>query len=281
MRRLIITADDYGMCEVVDKAIDDCAAAGLLTSTNVIVNMEDLKSVETLRERHPQISVGMHWNVTAGKPVSVCPSLVNPKTGEFWKLKDFISRFKNGYLVKQELRNELTAQYETFKAMCGPADYWNVHMNSQLDFKIFPFFNSLALELGMNKTRSFRRVYITPSGIPGGLKGRIMEAVKKQVIDIWFGRIIPKTGTRMPDGRIMYFNSSDKTKNIHNVGRNVNWGGYNKTVELVIHPATVTDYPGFGTLTTERLAEWKMFTDNTTAAYFKQEHIELVNFDVI
>lgn len=41
MRRLIVTADDYGMCEVVDKAIDDCAEAGLLTSTNVIVNMED------------------------------------------------------------------------------------------------------------------------------------------------------------------------------------------------------------------------------------------------
>lgn len=41
MRRLIVTADDYGMCEVVDKAIDDCEEAGLLTSTNVIVNMED------------------------------------------------------------------------------------------------------------------------------------------------------------------------------------------------------------------------------------------------
>lgn len=71
MRRLIFTANDYGMCEVVDKAIDDCGGVGLLTSTNVIVNMEDLKAVETLRNCHPLISVGMHWHVTAGKPVSV------------------------------------------------------------------------------------------------------------------------------------------------------------------------------------------------------------------
>lgn len=280
MRKLIITADDYGMCKVVDEAIDDCAKAGLLTSTNVIVNMEDLQSVETLRSRHPQISVGMHWNVTAGKPISVCPSLVNPQTGEFYKVREFIKRFKNGKLNKKELRKELIAQYEIFKSMCGPADYWNVHMNSQLDFNTFPFFNDLAHELGINKTRSFRRVYIIPSGIPGGLKGKVIEAVKKIVINIWFGHIIPKTGTKMPDGRVMYFNSSDKTKNIHNVGRNINWQ-QNEILELVIHPATVSNYPGFGSLTTERLAEWKMFTDFATAAYFKQENIELVNFDAI
>ena len=56
---------------MVDKAIDDCGGVGLLTFTNVIVNMEGLKAVETLRNCHPHISVGMHWHVTAGKPVSV------------------------------------------------------------------------------------------------------------------------------------------------------------------------------------------------------------------
>ena len=40
MRKLIITADDYGMCQIVNDAIDDCIEAGLVTSTNVLVNME-------------------------------------------------------------------------------------------------------------------------------------------------------------------------------------------------------------------------------------------------
>ena len=53
MRYLIVTADDYGMCDVVNKAIDDCMAVGLVTTTNVIVNMDDLAPASTLRQRFP------------------------------------------------------------------------------------------------------------------------------------------------------------------------------------------------------------------------------------
>ena len=39
MKKLIITADDYGMSRAVNDAIDAGIAAGLITSTNVMVNM--------------------------------------------------------------------------------------------------------------------------------------------------------------------------------------------------------------------------------------------------
>lgn len=279
MKEFIITADDYGMCKPVDQAIDDCIDAGLLTSTNVIVNMEDLEAVKNLRERYPQISIGMHWNVTAGKPVTKCDTLIDPKTGCFWNVKDFISKYKKGALNKSQLREELIAQYEIFKSMCGEADYWNVHMNSSLDFKTFTFFNNLALELGINKTRSFRRVYISPKGL-SGCWNRLVELLKKVVMDIWFGYLIPKTGTKMPDGRMMYFNSYDKTRDIDNIGKNVKWGG-KQIVELVIHPATICDYPGFGTLTKERVSEWKMFTNPQTKQYLNMQGIQIVTFDAI
>lgn len=280
MKRIIITADDYGMCVPVDKAIDDCIEAGLLTSTNVIVNMEDLEAVKTIRQRYPQISIGMHWNVTKGKPISQCKTLINPQTGEFWGVKDFIQKYKNGSINKGEFREELLAQYDIFKVMCGDADYWNVHMNSSLDFETFSFFNILALELGIKKTRSFQRVYVNSCSIPGGLKNCLVEVVKKVVMDIWFGWQIPKTGTSMPDGRLMYFKSDDKTRDIHNVGKNIKWNG-KSIVELVIHPATVSDHPGFGTLTTERVKEWKMFTDVKTKQYFHDQGIEIVTFEAI
>lgn len=280
MKQFIITADDYGMCKIVDEAIDDCIEAGLLTSTNVIVNMEDLDAAKTLRERYPNISIGMHWNVTAGLPITKCHTLVNPHTGCFWKVSEFISKYKSGAIDKQELREELLAQYAIFKSMCGDADYWNVHMNSSLDFKTFSFFNNLALELGIKKTRSFRRVYIKDKGITGGLVGKILEFAKKIVMDIWFGYQIPKTGTRMPDGRMMYFKTSDKTRDIHNIGRNVCWGN-NKVVELVIHPATSGDHPSFGSIGKERVDEWKMFTSSNTKKYLEDQGIDIVTFDVI
>ena len=280
MKQFIITADDYGMCSIVDKAIDDCASAGLLTSTNVLVNQDDLEAAKTLRNRFPNVSVGMHWNVTDGKPVcnkNEVSSLINPQTQEFWNVSTFIKKFKNEEISKKELRKELLAQYDIFYELCGTADYWNVHMNSSLDFKTFPFFNALALELGLTKTRNFQRVYITPNGIPGG---KFIEFAKKKVFDYWFGSIIKKTGTKMPDGRMMYFNSEDKTSNIDNIGKNVQWGK-NEIVELVIHPSISSEYHNFGTLKEVRVAEWKMFSSPLTLDYLKKQNIELVNFDAI
>lgn len=283
MKQFIITADDYGMCSIVDKAIDDCASAGLLTSTNVLVNQDDLEAAKTLRSRFPNVSIGMHWNVTDGKPIcnsNDVSSLINPQTLEFWDVSTFIKKFKTGEISKKELRKELLAQYDAFQELCGKADYWNVHMNSSLDFKTFPFFNALALELGLTKTRNFQRVYIVPDGIPGGIKGRLIEFAKKKVFDYWFGIIIKKTGTKMPDGRMMYFNSEDKTSNIDNIGKNVQWGK-NEIVELVIHPSISSEYHNFGTLKEVRVTEWKMFSSPSTLDYLKKQNIELVNFDAI
>ena len=281
MKGYIITADDYGMCTIVDKAIDDCIMAGLLTSTNVIVNMEDFEAVSNLRERFPQISIGLHWNVTAGKPISSVeevPSLTNPKTQEFWNMSQFISRYKKGLINKNELKVELLAQYYLFVDRCGQPDYWNTHQNSALSIKTFSFFNQVALDLGITRTRSFRRVYIKDKGLKG--LPVIKEFAKKVFLDVWFGSIISRTGTRMPEGRMIYFNNSDKTRDINNIGANVKWGK-KKMVELVIHPALSPDYPSFGTITTERVAEWKLFTDPNTKSYLKDLGIELLTFNML
>ena len=51
-----------------------------------MVNMEALEAAAKLRERFPNISIGMHWNVTTGKPVTdpnEIPTLVD-KNGNFF-----------------------------------------------------------------------------------------------------------------------------------------------------------------------------------------------------
>ena len=40
MQKLIVTADDYGMCQPVDDAIDAGIENGMITTTNVMTNME-------------------------------------------------------------------------------------------------------------------------------------------------------------------------------------------------------------------------------------------------
>ena len=282
-KNLIITADDYGMCTIVDKAIDDCIEAGLLTSTNVIVNMEDLDAARTLRQRYPFISVGLHWNVTSGKPVCNpvdVPTLVDEKTGCFWKVPEFLKRFKSGAINKEELKKELVAQYNVFVGLCGQPDYWNTHQNSSVSFATNKFFNQTAQSLGIYKTRSQQRVYVNQKYPSNSIKDIVVEIVKKQVFDIWFGYQIRKTGTKMPEGRVLYFDLSEKTRDIKNIGENIKWGK-KSVIEMVIHPATSPDFPSFGTITHERVEEWKMFTSSATKNYLESIGIKLVTFKSI
>ena len=57
-RRLIITADDYGMCETVNQAIEECLAVGTVRATCVMTNMPAYSTAESLRKKFPQSSLG-------------------------------------------------------------------------------------------------------------------------------------------------------------------------------------------------------------------------------
>ena len=70
MHKLIITADDYGMCESVNRAVEACAAAGAVLSTNVMSNMDHAQDAARFRKDYPHVSVGIHYNFTVGKPLS-------------------------------------------------------------------------------------------------------------------------------------------------------------------------------------------------------------------
>jgi hypothetical protein len=108
----------------------------------------------------------------------------------------------------------------------------------------------------------------------------VVEIAKKSVFDIWFGYQIRKTGTKMPDGRVLYFDLSEKTRDIKNIGENIKWGN-KKIIEMVIHPATSPNYPSFGTITHERVSEWRLFSSSATKRYYEKLGIRLVNFDSI
>lgn len=279
-RSFIITADDYGMCGIVNEAIDACIEAGLVRSTNVILNMDALDDAKDLRQRYPEISIGLHWNVTAGIPLlpgSEVPSLVNKK-GEFHSLAQFKKLWHQKKIKPDELEKELVKQYDVFTSLCGKPDYWNTHQNSALDFWAFPAFNKLALRLGIDKTRSFQRTYVKDKQLHS-IKSKVIEFLKKTVFDIWFGYIIPKSGTKLPDGRMIYFNEEQKL-DIVNITDNVCWGK-KRIVELVVHPATSGEYKYFGTISDMRVKEYNMFSDAETLKRLTIIGVSIVDYSVI
>jgi len=80
MKKLIITADDYGMSNSVNEAIEAGVEAGVITATNLMVGMPCFDSISALKQEYPDLSIGLHWTLSAGCPVSdkgEIPSLVD------------------------------------------------------------------------------------------------------------------------------------------------------------------------------------------------------------
>ena len=111
MRALIVTADDYGMHETVNAAVEECLAAGTVQATCVMVNMPAAADAGSLRERFPRASVGIHWTLTQGRPVlppTALRSLVR-NDGEFHTCAEFRRRWRSGQIRHDEMYAELRA----------------------------------------------------------------------------------------------------------------------------------------------------------------------------
>lgn len=274
MQKLIVTADDYGMCDVVDKAIDAGIENGIITTTNVMLNMESLCNAKDLRTRYPHISVGIHWNVTTGKPVSdpkEIPTLVD-KNGIFWSIKTFKKRYSKGMISAVDLEKELEAQYDLFEQICGQADYWNTHENSSLNTKSFKVFEKVAKRHGIRATRTFQRVYFDKIGL--SFKRAMREFLVKHFFHIWFEHI-RKTFV-MPKARVVSFDKISKTEG--DVLLNALKKDGRDHIEVVFHPATVADSPYFGNISTERVKEYEFVSSKKIYDKYKENGFEFVSF---
>lgn len=275
MKKIIITADDYGMCQPVDTAIEECIAAGAVTTTNVLLNMETPGNAGLLRTRYPHVSVGIHWNVTAGKPLLApdrVPSLVDGN-GDFYPLGEFKRRMRRGMINKRHLEAELQAQYEAFYELCGRPDYWNTHENSALCLRAFNVFSKLAKGYGIPGTRNFRRVYIDIRSVPLGR--RMKEFSHKVAVDLWFGVLLKKKYV-MPDARLFPFRTDSKYEKDKLI-QALNKSGC-RSVEIVAHPAAASEHKFFGNLSKDRLEEYAFFSNDALRGLFETNGLILTNF---
>lgn len=112
MSKLIINADDLGYTPSVNRAIIDLFNAGVVTSTSLLVNQDSSEEGADLARRHPRLSVGVHLNLTRGRPVlaaALVPSLVGEE-GNFWDASVLFRKAVLGQINWHEAAAELEAQ---------------------------------------------------------------------------------------------------------------------------------------------------------------------------
>ena len=116
VRRLIVNADDFGLARSVSTGIIDVYQAGQLSSTTLMVNMPGTEEAVDLAERHPGLGMGLHFNLTEGRPLTDARSLID-SDGVLRLRGELIRRSIQGRVEPSEITRELTAQLDRFVSL--------------------------------------------------------------------------------------------------------------------------------------------------------------------
>jgi predicted glycoside hydrolase/deacetylase ChbG (UPF0249 family) len=128
--RLVVNADDFGMTAAVSRGIITAHRTGVVTSTSLLGNCDDLPAAAALLAEAPALGVGVHLSLIDGHPVSepaTVRSLVE-ETGTFpTRAVDFLARWARGRIVIAELEREIDAQIARARAAGITPDHLDTH----------------------------------------------------------------------------------------------------------------------------------------------------------
>lgn len=113
--KLIINADDFGLTNGVTYGIYDSIVNGIVTSTTMMVTTSASQLAADLIKEHPNLNVGLHFNLSLGQPLTNSKSLTNDKN-YFIKPKMMID---DSQYDENEIYEELKAQYDKFITLVG------------------------------------------------------------------------------------------------------------------------------------------------------------------
>jgi hopanoid biosynthesis associated protein HpnK len=159
VRRLIVNADDFGRSRTINQAVIRAHTEGVLTTASLMVNEPAAAEAVELAREHPGLGVGLHLSLLCGcsaLPQRQIPDLVNER-GEFPD-RPVAAGFK--YFARRslraQLRQEVRAQFERFRATGLLLDHVNGHLHLHLHPTVFPLVMAEAGEFGIKRMRLTR-----------------------------------------------------------------------------------------------------------------------------
>lgn len=148
--KLIVNADDFGLSKGVNLGIIEAHKNGIVTSTTLMVTMNEVEHGLELAKNHPNLGIGLHLNCTLGKPLTNCKSLLK-ENGEFYKPKE---KPNHDLFDEEELYQEFLSQYELFIKKVGKKP---THIDSHLyAHQIYQKVKNAALRLAIENDIAIR-----------------------------------------------------------------------------------------------------------------------------
>ena len=110
LRRLIVNADDLGIAEGVDRGILEAHTAGVVTAASLLANGASFAHAVRLARAAPALSIGVHLDFVAGRPLTKARSLVDARSGRFHSLARLACLAALGRVAEDDVIGETSAQ---------------------------------------------------------------------------------------------------------------------------------------------------------------------------
>jgi hopanoid biosynthesis associated protein HpnK len=158
-RRLIVNADGFGRSHSINAAVIRAHREGILTTASLMVNEIACDEAVALARENPKLGVGLHLTLLCGKsalPPEKIPGLVNARH-EFSN-QPITTGFRYFFRrpLSQQLRSEIHAQFQKFRATGLPLDHVNGHLHLHLHPTVFRILMEDAATLGIRHFRLTR-----------------------------------------------------------------------------------------------------------------------------
>jgi hopanoid biosynthesis associated protein HpnK len=147
VKRLVVTADDFGLSPEVNEAVEQAHREGILTAASLMVSAPAAADAVARAKRLPSLRVGLHLVLVEAWPTlppRELPDLAGPDgllRADMAKLGLDMARRP---AARRQLAAEIEAQFEAYRATGLPLDHVNAHKH----FHVHPLIAGAVLRIG-------------------------------------------------------------------------------------------------------------------------------------
>ncbi len=274
MKIIIINADDFGLCESVNKGILECLHHGIVSDLSFMINHQEFEHSNNMLRQSGIMKVGFHLNLTVGKSVLGEKSKFVNKKGYYLDFKRLFVRTLINKINIENIYNEIKAQMNLLISHGYKITHIDSHQNIHLLPSIMKTLMQLNKEFGLN----------VPIRMPYGSLDNILRAGHRNLFRIAILNLLTayccfRTGYD-PNIRVVgidLFNNADIINSFDEMSKIIRKSSF-EIYEIPVHPG----YPSnklleYDWYCDQRLRELDLLKDKTVLPKMKDFRITSFN----
>jgi len=245
IKKLVVTADDFGLSVEVNEAVERAHRDGILTAASLMVAAPDAADAVARAQRLPRLRVGLHLALVEAVPVlpaADVPALLGSNGRFHADMAKYGAKILVNAAARRQLAAEISAQFRAFHATGLVLDHVNAHKH----FHLHPLIAGEVIKQARCYGAQFVRTPVEPMGVLAAVEptGHRVDTMITAPLARMLAFRVRRAGLRTPDQVFGLAWSGAMVRNrILGLLAHLPDG----LSEIYTHPATKGGFPGAAT----------------------------------